>query len=259
MSHFVTLVTNVNEEPLDAQLERFNEQGDEWDYFMEKEYYIKRDKKEITQWLDNELKNCDIAIADKDRSEENKEWWIKEKATVEKILQEKDLSKQLEAIQEIEGGCLDDKGLYFISNPNAKWDWWTEGGRWDGWLVKKDGTRCNSCVVKELDLEGMRKAELEDRAKWYDEEIARAKADNRKPVFWEFDNVPTKEEYVKKGDKPVAPYAVLHDDNWFEKGAMGWWGIDDPHCTEEQWAEWFDEFINKLDPEMEIAIVDCHI
>ncbi len=40
---------------------------------------------------------------------------------------------------------------------------------------------------------------------------------------------------------------------------MGWWGIDDPHYTDEDWEKKFQEFFKTLDPKTEIAIVDCHI
>ena len=36
MSHFVVMVTRTDEEPLESQLEPFNEQGED-DYYMEKE------------------------------------------------------------------------------------------------------------------------------------------------------------------------------------------------------------------------------
>lgn len=259
MSHFVVLVTNTNEEPLDSQLEPFYEQGDERDYFMEKDYFLLRDKEDVEKYLYNELKNCLIAIKDKKRDEANKKWWRKEKRVIEKIILEEDLDKQISAIQAYNGGGEDKKGLYWLCNPNAKWDWWTEGGRWNNWLVKKDGTRCNSCLVKEVDFDGMRKAEMEDAGKYYDAEMARAKENNQKPFFWGFEETPTREEYMERSNHLVAPFAVLHDGNWMEKGSMGWWGISDDKYSEEEWSKHFQEFFSKLDPEMEVTIVDCHI
>ena len=56
-----------------------------------------------------------------------------------------------------------------MTNPNAKWDWWVLGGRWQGLLVAKKpeeaicvsaGQAANgfdSCQVSNLDLETMRK------------------------------------------------------------------------------------------------------
>ena len=256
MSHFIVMVTNVNEVPVEEQLAPFCEEVDEDDYFAKKEYYLKNDEKQVNDWLDNELKKNEESL-----NEEDPMWRKYAEENIKKIKDiqaKKTVDEKLVEIQEFNGGGLDEGGLYWISNPNAKWDWWVEGGRWNDWLVKKNGERCNRCLVKEVDFEGIRKAEMEDRAKWYDEEIKRAEEDKRQPFFYDFKETPTKEEYVN-GKVWVSPYAVLHDGEWIEKGEMGWWGIDDPHYTYEDWEKKFLEFFKTLDPETEIAIVDCHI
>jgi hypothetical protein len=70
-------------------------------------------------------------------------------------------------------------GYYY--NPNAKWDWWTLGGRWKGYLKLKEGATgeegesgvfrnkgregyVDSARVGDIDFEGMKKDSLE-RAK----------------------------------------------------------------------------------------------
>lgn len=45
----------------------------------------------------------------------------------------------------------EDGNLYSIYNPNAKWDWYSIGGRWDGSLVTKDGTKTNEDLVSNID------------------------------------------------------------------------------------------------------------
>lgn len=37
------------------------------------------------------------------------------------------------------------------TNPNAKWDWYVIGGRWDGVLVQKDGQGTNTARHKDID------------------------------------------------------------------------------------------------------------
>lgn len=260
MSHFVVMVTRTDEEPLDAQLEPFNEQGDEYDYYMEKEYFLERNEKDVESWLEERLQDYEKSIKElKAKKKDEREydylkWCLAEAEDIKKAKAVKDLDKRLEFINKYEGGGMDEKGLYWVNNPNAKWDWWVEGGRWDGWLVKKNGERCNRCLVKQLDFEGMKKAELEDRAKYYDEEIKKPE-----PFFWGYKQIPTRDEYVYGVEISVIPYAVLHDGNWYAKGEMGWFGIDDKNYSDEEWEEGFKEFISKLDPETEVAIVDCHI
>lgn len=272
MSHFVVMVTNTDKECLDAQLEPFSEQGNEEDYFMEKEYYLKNDKKEIEEYIDNWIKENESRVLEQKNLIEQEEdqgrkeglrnhlrWLEEELVKFKEIKLFKTQFEKLDVIHDIEGGGMDEGGLYWVSNPNAKWDWWVEGGRWDKWLIDKNGKKCNSCLVKDLDLDAMRIEGMVDAARYWIREKEEAKREGRKMSFWNYKDVPSLEEYVKSADKPVAPYAILHDGEWIGKGEMGWWGIDDPNCTEEEWSKKFQEFIEGLDPETEITIVDCHI
>lgn len=259
MSHFVVMVTRTDEEPVESQLEPFFEQGEEGEYFMEKEYYLKNDKKEIEEWLDSEIKCANDFLDNPDIPADNKKWWKSSLKDLERIKNLKTTKGQLKAIQKHEGGGLDKGGLYWVSNPNAKWDWWTIGGRWDGWLVDKNGIHCNICTVGDLDFDKMRESEKEERAKYYDQEMNRmAENPNYKPLFWGFEEMPSKEEYVNSNCS-VAPYAFLHEGDWVERGEMGWWGISNDKFSAEEWDKKFEEFIKSLEPETEITIVDCHI
>ena len=62
--------------------------------------------------------------------------------------------------------CYEDKKEYFdddmvdaegnlwaVYNPDAKWDWYSKGGRWDGILVTKDGKKVNEAKVSEIDFD----------------------------------------------------------------------------------------------------------
>lgn len=259
MSHFVVLVADTQKIPLEEQLQPFSEEGGESDYWMEKGYIVTRDKASVEKYLADEIAHCRQFIED---AEEEPDTTKVYHLTCIKRLEEWQklpFEEQWKQIKEDEGCYEDGEGLYWLNNPNAKWDWWVEGGRWNNWLITKDGEECNSCKLKNIDFDAMKKKYLEDRAKWYDEEIKTAKEFGRKPIFWDFKETPTKEEYIKAGDGPVVPYAVLHDGKWYEKGEMGWFGCDDPKMSEEDWAKWFQEFISKLDPETELTVVDCHI
>ena len=44
-------------------------------------------------------------------------------------------------------------------NPNAKWDWYSEGGRWKGFIKTKDGEDCDACTFNEVDWDIMLKEE----------------------------------------------------------------------------------------------------
>ena len=46
----------------------------------------------------------------------------------------------------------DDNGKYgYMSNPNAKYDWYSEGGRWSGYLTNKEGNTTNCELLTEVD------------------------------------------------------------------------------------------------------------
>lgn len=259
MSHFVVLVTNTDEESVESQLEPFYEQGNEKDYFMEKDYFIKNNQKSVDEWLDNELKQFDELLEKKDATPDAREWWEKGKKAIEKIKKIDNLKDQLKAIKSYEGCGQDKKGLFWVYNPKAKWDWYVIGGRWDKWLITRWGEGRNCCQVKDLDLDGMRINEMGEAAKYYVMERTKAKENNREMSIWGFDKLPTLDEYVESRNHIVAPFAILHDGEWIEKGEMGWFGMSDDKYSEDEWEKKFKEFIETLDPESEITIVDCHI
>ena len=39
----------------------------------------------------------------------------------------------------------------YMSNPNAKWDWYSEGGRWSGYLTNKEGNKTDVELLTEVD------------------------------------------------------------------------------------------------------------
>ena len=259
MSHFVVMVTNTDEYGLESQLEPFYEQGDESDYFMKREYFLKNDEKEIDSWLDSEIESCQKNADNKGIDEQARKYWKNNVKELKRIKELKTTRGKLKAIKNYYGGGLDRDGLYWMYNPEAKWDWWVIGGRWNNWLVTKNGDKCNSCKIKDLDFEKMRQSDMEDRARYYDSEIKRAKETGGEPFFWGYNEVPTREEYINDTPKYVSPFAVLHDEEWIEKGSMGWFGMSDDNYTDEEWGKKFQEFIESLDPETEVTIVDCHI
>ncbi len=54
--------------------------------------------------------------------------------------------------QSFDKDMIDEEGnLYYMSNPNAKWDWYEVGGRWYNLIRMKNGVKVNSCMVKDID------------------------------------------------------------------------------------------------------------
>lgn len=41
--------------------------------------------------------------------------------------------------------------LITTSNPNGRWDYYNVGRIWEDFLLRRDGTRCDSCLITEVD------------------------------------------------------------------------------------------------------------
>ena len=161
----------------------------------------------------------------------------------------------------------------YYSNPDAKWDYFTIGGRWDGMLrikpkYRNNGDRLNSAPLAWVDtspdpetykraireweiiVENMPLAEGEERAV----SLVGAK--------YYLDQYKTKENYANSM-AAFSTYAfVTPDGEWFETGNMGWWGIDNSsYESRKTYASTFVQTIEELrdDPNIWITILDCHI
>ena len=168
----------------------------------------------------------------------------------------------------------------FIStyNPNSKWDWYDVGGRWKGQLLLKDGFPSDGAPAGLVDWDAMFSSTPEAIAKneafWDEYVLGRIpkNAENaekylkdkfgfilyRPEYYLEFYG--TKEEYVRRMGL-WHTYAVVDNKGWYEPGKMGWWGCS--HATADSKKEWEDNFrsrfIDTLDPEDQVTIIDCHI
>ncbi len=49
------------------------------------------------------------------------------------------------------------------TNPNRKWGWWVEGGRWTGFFTLKDGSKSNSAKKSDIDFDKMLQKTLAPR------------------------------------------------------------------------------------------------
>lgn len=177
-------------------------------------------------------------------------------------------------------------------NPNAKWDWYTCGGRWDGWLKLKDNSSANSAQKGDVDWQGMKQelidGELEKYHKFheivngrivpnwdqlreeYKDDINKAREiyhsdpvikDLRNDRLFMFENL----QYFQVGEEefisPLSPstFAVLCDGQWYERGSMGWWGCVSDEKDQGTWNKQFNELIEGLPDDTLLTVVDCHI
>jgi hypothetical protein len=167
-----------------------------------------------------------------------------------------------------DGYQTDDEGnLLSTYNPDSKWDWYQEGGRWSGMLRRKsDGAEVDEGRVGDLEF-GLDEEEYKDALRFWDIVVDHKphKPDEEYHTIY-------KEEYYKEyyGDRDTyakhcaqfSTFAVLTPDGvWHEKGEMGWFGCSSETPEEaKDWEEHYKErFLDTADPDWILTIVDCHI
>lgn len=172
---------------------------------------------------------------------------------------------QLMADDAGEGMTDADGNILTTYNPLSKWDWYSEGGRWGGFL-KVGHQHKDEARVKDIDFSMNREA-YEDALHFWDVAVDHKPAEpgEEYSLFY-------KEEYYREyyGDRETyarhqaqfSTFAVVTPDGeWHEKGQMGWFGCSGETAEEaKDWEEHYKErFIDTADPNWYVTIVDCHI
>ena len=68
--------------------------------------------------------------------------------------------------------------------------------------------------------------------------------------------------YVKEIDweESGAPFAfITPDGKWYERGEMGWWAVVTNEKSSDDWNTEFYKMVEKLDDDVVVTLVDCHI
>lgn len=183
-------------------------------------------------------------------------------------------------LEDYYGAELDAEGNVLSTyNPDSKWDWYEVGGRWSDELILKDGSRADSAKAKDIDWDAMYSLTPLARAqlskKWDDIACGPDDKEHGEYLIKEYGpfHAP-KEALIRRygsGEEGKAAYlkacavwtayAVLDQAGWHEAGEMGWFGIS--AADEEAQIKWRDgfrkAFVDTLDPEDEVTIVDLHI
>lgn len=122
------------------------------------------------------------------------------------------------------GYKIDDKGnLLTTYNPNSKWDWYSIGGRWSGFLP-----------LKEKDEDGN---PLETNEAYFHE------------IDWEY--------FLEHRYPPFC--FVTEDGEWIEKGEIGWWCITLNEQPEDDWNTQFKKYLDTIDSDCLVTVIDFHI
>lgn len=115
----------------------------------------------------------------------------------------------------------------YMSNPNAKWDWYVEGGRWGGYIFNKEGGQTDEELLTEVNWDKMFQPD-------------------------------------EDGYNHIPFCFVKADGEWCEKGEMGWWARVSNEKPAAEWDEEFKSYVRELmaDEQAEsilVYAVDYHI
>ena len=113
----------------------------------------------------------------------------------------------------------EDENLLSTYNPDSRWDWYSIGGRWNGFLHYKDAEpgleETNEAYIHELDMDYL------------------------------LEHIPF--------------CFVTEDGEWMEKGEMGWWCSVSNEKSENSWKQQFVDYVKSLDANCLVTVVDFHI
>jgi len=133
---------------------------------------------------------------------------------------------------------------YTRYNPNSKWDWYSEGGRWDGAIKTKEGEFVNDGALGDIDWTDFKPEDYEEKTEknFFGEEYRPLK----EGVRWHY-------------TRSSVPFCLVVDGEWIEKGQMGWWGISTNNKEQQDWNDEFFSILDKLPENSEFHLIDFHI
>ena len=167
----------------------------------------------------------------------------------------------------------EDGSVLSTYNPNSKWDWYVEGGRWAGHLRLKEADEygsmtTDSAFAEEIDF-SPNKEEYDSALRFWElvVEGAEPQTEDEKNVFsfynknYYLERYSSKEEYATRC-AAFTTWAVLTPDGiWHEPGQMGWFGCHNASSEEER--DFFDNYYKFIEKAIEnnwlVTVVDCHI
>ena len=147
----------------------------------------------------------------------------------------------------------------YMRNPNAKWDWWAVGGRWNNNLALRDGSRANTAPILAIDL-SLKKEAYEAAMRAFEKRSADGKLDFSEPFAWElnsrsFPKWKDADDFARAATWGGFFFVVTPDGAWHECAET--WRIYAPEARE--WREGFAARFLEPYRDCFLTVVDCHI
>ena len=259
MSHFTVGVIVKNPDELESVLARYNEQDEE--------YMVREPEWSKSEYIRSYRENHS------------------ETALTDEAIWEA-------AVLEYGPNLSDDEYLYGLYNPDARWDWWSIGGRWRYRLkVLKSAEHikdqdmfmqeprqqkgkyrwCDGAKIKDIrwtDMNRPSREELKTMGRFWDVVVDGAPPEEGEEFGFCYrgeyykERYGTKENYIMK-ESMFYTHDLLDGPNdiWYSMGDMGWFGLD--ATTRDSFEEYLKEFYEIIQrPEYQdywFIMVDCHI
>jgi len=68
------------------------------------------------------------------------------------------------------------------------------------------------------------------------------------------------EEFTLKArDQAIAPFALIKDGKWYQKGEMGWWAVITDEKDQDNWNKECNKLLDECSEDALISLYDCHI
>lgn len=222
-----------------------------------------------------------------DCTDEVKAMWEENKSS--KILDGKTVQETYETIEKFadqyfgyvaEPDIDGEQSFGHYANDEGHWDWYSLGGRWQGFFIHKPLKKCKypediklgECGVggeekmHERACDQLRKCDI-------DIEAMRAEAGKHAAKYWkEHHEGPTspwmdedvvkmtEAEYCEKRMRGIfETFALIDENGWRESGRMGWWGMVMDPKDPADWKAEFDARWNEIPDDTLISVYDCHV
>jgi len=157
----------------------------------------------------------------------------------------------------------------YWENPNAKWDWYVIGGRWEGSIKTFDGLEVNTCLASDIVVTD--NEEYQSKIRFWelvvedDEPKNEHEKEMKNLTFYSpkyyTELYESKEDYAERTSKFYTYAFLTVDGEWNEPGEMGWFALSDE--TQDSKKEYEKAFFKYLEYAKEndlyLTVVDCHI
>lgn len=271
MSHYSVLVCTDDCTTVSSLLEDFDENKVVEEYILyTKEEFIRRERESLQRFYDttySEYLKDKNGYREKHKDHSGHLEYVSK--TFPKLYNMSDEELYKDSVKSYDYSVDMDGNILSTYNPQSKWDWYVEGGRFSGLLRKKDtGDFVDSEYAQNVDF-SMNDEVYSNALRFWEVCVdgEEPKNDEEKEFYTIFkkeyyiNKYGTKENYAKRQATFSTWVVLTPDGTWYEPGQMGWFGCSS--ASDEDEDKFFGEYEKFIQMAIEnnwfLTVVDCHI